>query len=495
MTDRAGSLRHPLAWLLLLALLLRLPFAFIPSFAQPDEIFQYLEQAHRFAAGYGIVPWEYDRGIRSWFLPLILSPPVFLFDQLGIAGNGYVAVIRALAVLLSLAVVASFYGIGRAISPTHGLVAGFVGAVWFELVHFSSHTLGEAVSLSVFMPAAWLLFDTRRAAAWKLALAGFLLGVTLLLRFQALPAIAVLALLACGMRIRQAWLSLIGGGLAALLLGATIDVATGTYPFEWVFRNFAVNIGEGVAASFGTDGPHFYFGVMLALWSTSALVIAPLALIGARRYPALFAAAVVHLLAHTLIGHKEYRFILLSNAIFLLFAAIGFTDAMRWIVRDLSERTARLAVAGSLVFWGATSLFLSFGEFYRYRWTENYPALSMTAEAGRVPGLCGVSLRDLLFVWTGGYAYLHQPVPMYQFLGGEAEFRQSMPAFNAVIAPAGAEVPAPFAKRGCADPLWFGNPGKPSIEGGGSMCLYVRPGPCDPAAAVPASRLRSQLPR
>ena len=34
-----------------------------------DEVMQYLEQAHRLVFGYGIVPWEYREGTRSWIVP------------------------------------------------------------------------------------------------------------------------------------------------------------------------------------------------------------------------------------------------------------------------------------------------------------------------------------------------------------------------------------------------------------------------------------------
>ena len=44
-----------------------------PNVVWPDEIFQTLEQAHRLAFGYGIVPWEFRAGARSWLLPGLLA--------------------------------------------------------------------------------------------------------------------------------------------------------------------------------------------------------------------------------------------------------------------------------------------------------------------------------------------------------------------------------------------------------------------------------------
>ena len=51
----------------------------------------------------------------------------------------------------------------------------------------------------------------------------------------------------------------------------------------------------------------------------------------AKRYPALFWAAVVNLGVHMLIGHKEYRFVWLSVELLLLLAALGSAEwGRRW---------------------------------------------------------------------------------------------------------------------------------------------------------------------
>ena len=56
--------------LVLLSIGLRLvPVLFVPSLNWDDEIFQATEPAHRLVFGYGIVPWEFQLGMRSWILP------------------------------------------------------------------------------------------------------------------------------------------------------------------------------------------------------------------------------------------------------------------------------------------------------------------------------------------------------------------------------------------------------------------------------------------
>src|SRR5258708_10951627 len=77
--DRAeaalGSIRLPgllarvgLPHLLLLALALRLAVLAIATPAHPDEVFQYLETAHRIVFGQGVVTWEW-RGRRPGRAP------------------------------------------------------------------------------------------------------------------------------------------------------------------------------------------------------------------------------------------------------------------------------------------------------------------------------------------------------------------------------------------------------------------------------------------
>ena len=38
-----------------------------------DEVMQYLEQGHRIAFGYGLIPWEYRLGIRPLLIPYFIA--------------------------------------------------------------------------------------------------------------------------------------------------------------------------------------------------------------------------------------------------------------------------------------------------------------------------------------------------------------------------------------------------------------------------------------
>ena len=464
-----AAARHPLAWILLLAALVRLCTLPLHGFHHPDEIFQYLEQAHRLAIGYGVVPWEYRAGIRHWLLPILLSGPMWLGEKLGGEPSFTIPFVRGFVALVSLTIPLSLYVIGRRISPLHGMLAGLVGAVWYELVHFSTHPLSEPFALSLIMPA-FAIAGSPGAKPRILALAGLLFGLAILVRFQMAPAIATLILVGCWSRWRETFLPLALGGAVALLIGAAVDLATGIVPYSWVWKNFAINIGEGRAATYGVSGPFFYLGTIASVWSVAILLLFPLAWAGARRQPALFAAAVVHLLLHSLIGHKEYRFVLFTTSALVLLAALGSANLVRWIDRTRPRIAIRYLVAAAAAIWVAASAALAVGSGYRPLWTANRPALQSAMAAGRDAGLCGLAIYDVHPSRTGGYSYLGRPIPIFLYERDAAVgLRNGAPAYNMIMTPFRNEaaVPGPFGRLSCTgrDPA-------------SAMCLYRRSGRC-----------------
>src|SRR5580698_1144542 len=54
---------------------------------QPDEIFQSLEQGHRWIFGFGVRPWEFRAGARSWLLPGTLGMAMKVASALGVTSG------------------------------------------------------------------------------------------------------------------------------------------------------------------------------------------------------------------------------------------------------------------------------------------------------------------------------------------------------------------------------------------------------------------------
>lgn len=472
------------AGILLFGIILRGAATLPVAMHHPDEIIQYLEQAHRLVFGYGVVPWEYRYGMRQWLMPLLLSGPMRLGNFIAPDGNLYLLLPRLTVALLSCAIPVAAWRLGSRISRVHGLVALFVAAIWFELVYFAAHTLTEPLATATFLSAAAVLLHRQALPARMLFLGGALLGLTAILRFHYLPAIAVLALAIGQWDFRERWLPLAAGGLAALAMAGMIDFGMGTIPFSWIVENFRMNILDNRAAEFGVSGPLTYVGDLFGQWGLAAIPLVLLAAGGARRYPALFWAALVNLGVHMLIGHKEYRFIFLTVSIFVILAALGSADLLERLRKALPRvrESLLLTPLALLAAWALLSASLAASKPMSARWAGYQGPLVAMKSVGMNPRSCGVALYRGI-AWVAGYTYLHRPIPIY--LPGvlapdstpATQLAAAAPAYNAILATpmAATEMPRGYRFKGC-----FGR--STGVRQDGALCLFQRPGGCDPAA-------------
>src|ERR1700683_3620996 len=99
----------------IVAVLLRLAVAWWSvRITYADELFQYLEQAHRLVYGYGIVPWEFRLAARNWLLPGALAALLEGLRAIGLdTPTAYIPAMRSIFALLSVCLVYASYAIGR----------------------------------------------------------------------------------------------------------------------------------------------------------------------------------------------------------------------------------------------------------------------------------------------------------------------------------------------------------------------------------------------
>jgi GPI mannosyltransferase 3 len=494
--------RHPLAVLLLLAAALRVAMTWGASVHHPDEVFQYLEQAHRLVFGYGYVPWEYRDRMRSWLVPGLLAGPMWLGNAIG----AHVLLPRLTVAVATLGVVWGAWSLGRRVSRLHALLAGFVAAVWFDGVYFASHTLTETIATAAAMAGIALLSDDpsrkREESAplplaggvrgGRLLLAGALLAFAALVRFHYAPALALLVAWRCRLDAR-AWGAVIAGALPVLALSALVDLAAGTTPFGWVEANYRRNVIDNASATYGVSGPLFYLAELRRWWRWALMPLVFLAIFGAQRYPQLLAAALLTVALHMAIGHKELRFILLAMTLLVILAALGTATLVEMARTHRREWTAA-AFAG----WAAASLVLALSGEMRWRWSEGSAALETAALAGRDPKLCGLATYDMRYWQSGGWTYLGRDVPIYPVTARDelgvppmdpATLARVSPGFDAILTtPAGeGAMPPGYARVACRIP---GAPfASRADRAARRICLYRRPGGCDAQVAA-AWRLR-----
>jgi phosphatidylinositol glycan class B len=449
-------------WLAILglALALRVAASFWPSLHHPDELWQYLETTRHVRGDPWVQTWEAEAGIRSWLLPLIFAGPMALGDAIAPGSQLGVVFARLVCVAVALGGVVAIGALGARVSRAHGIVALFAAAIWFELVYYGARTLSEPIATAALLGAAALgARGGRRDIIW----AGLLLGLGVAVRFHFGPAAFVLALGIARLDLRH-WGRLIAGGFAALLVSGLSELAMGATPLAWIYHNLHHNLLEGRAASFGVSPAWWYLQALWELWGFALPPLVGLAVLGGRRYPVLLAAALVNLAVHSGIGHKELRFILLTDALILALAAIGSVDLVRrWT-------TAPRAVAVLGAGWLALSIACGALGSAAAQWGALGRLISVWRTAGAEPGGCGVAVVRSPGGITASHVLLGRDWPIYEYDASTADAARRSRAFNVVIA-------APGSGRDLQGFQLIQCTG----SGHGDYCVWRRPAGCTQA--------------
>jgi hypothetical protein len=447
----------------------------MPNIVWPDEIYQSLEQAHRLAFGNGIIPWEFREGTRSWMLPGGLAAVMKAASWVSSTSFAY---LTACAGVLSAISLAPVWGALRLGLREHGLrgavIAGSVTTVWFELVYFAPKALSEVVAGNLLALGVVLgitlgaVPSRRRVVAMTVTLA-----LAAMLRIQLAPAAFVPFVIFVRPLARDLrWVAITAGATVVLAAGA-IDWITWSYPFQSYVENVRVNVFEGKSAKYGVAGWTAYFEVYGRIWGLWTIPVLGLAMLGARRAPVLALCALLVVLVHLPIAHKEYRFAYPAMVLVVVLAGLGSAACIDWIAERAAPRVATLAAIGALVLWVTASLRLAnqfhgsktqlaAGGMEQLHWIRHRGGLVGMQQLGEAPDLCGVGIVSFTWTAVGGYAWLHRDVPIYPFRD-EQQVLAGQVLVNGLIAPASSlEAIGPFHRVACWD----------------DACIYRRQGTC-----------------
>ena len=419
-----------LAAVFLLGIVLRVRYASGNySIVFPDEFHLSTEQAHRLVYGYGLIPWEYDQGARTWAWPVMLAGLLQLTELLGMNDPGqYTDVITGGLVVASACVVPAVYllarvfGAERVPAVAGAALAAFAG----PFVYFSHRAFSETASLlPVTLGFALAVGATDRwrdhARARELLWAGaLLLGFAVHLRLQnVLFCFGLLFVLA----VRREWRALLHATLAfgvALLALAITDVAIWGEPLSSAREYVEFQLAQGAAYNWGTLGLEGYTTALLATAAITGLLV-----VGARlipgRWPSLFVVTAGSLLFYSMVGHKELRYVLPVLPFVCALTAVGFSALTSRLKPRLVAACA--AVLAALAFVSGLRTSEDLPEYYG-------DINSLMLVAGRQPDICGLFVEPNDLAWTPGYYFFHRRVPLY---GGEDNFPGSPRYYNFAI--------------------------------------------------------------
>jgi hypothetical protein len=435
-----------LAGVFLLGLALRIWYAHGNySIVFPDEFHQSTEQAHRLVYGYGLIPWEYDEGARTWAWPALLAALLQITDLLGLDDPGeYTDVIRGGLMFASACIVPAVYLLARVFGADRvPAVAGAALAAFASpFVYFGHRAFSEAASLlpvtlgfalAVGAVDRWRDHPRSRELLWAGAL---LLGFSVHLRLQnALFCFGLLFVLVVWREWRATYHALLVFGVAALALAIT-DLAIWGAPFSSAWEYAEYQVSHGAAYNWGARGIDGFASALLAI----AAVTAFLGLVVARipsRWPPLFLVTVGSLFFYySLIGHQELRYLLPTLPFACALAGVWLSE----LTADFKPRVrvACAAVLASLAFVSG----LRTPERPEYYGDVN----SLMMVAGRQADLCGLFVEPADLAWTGGYYFFHRRVPLY---GGEDNAPGSPRYYNYAIRDTGGNTTLTKTRHSC----------------------------------------------
>ena len=401
---------HHVFWaILLVGLLLR---AVVGSHSlgivHPDEHQQYLEAANRVAYGQGVMFWEYERGVRHYMYPYLLASSLHVLDFVGVTQTIVQAqVIRCclgFAVLGSLAMLAHRWLRQGRTTAAFSLLSLSCFTPYFLFI--GARTLSETAAIPVLV--AMIYFLDQRSV-----LAGLLGGLIFGIRFQMALFVAPLffALLLfptnkTNQSTIRSSLRFMGGVAIGLLSVGAIDYLTWGSWFHSPIAYFEANILEGVAASFGVSPWYYYFEPLYETVMGTSILLVPLAIFGAIYQPRLAFAAFGFFAAHSMVGHKEARFIWPLAPVALILISTGIDQFVKASKVSMLKSFALISMLLVFMIPAHDSSIWRFS----YHFCDYEANSRAIAWVGNQLDAKGLAVHGNL-VDTGNCFYLRQPIP------------------------------------------------------------------------------------
>jgi len=292
---------------------------FSQGFHHPDEYFQIFEFASWKA---GItpaedLPWEFEHKMRPSLQPSLVYLVIKAGKTLGWFHPFYVmAFFRALAGLLFFTTAWLLWkNYARDFVPSKQNAALlFLALLLWPVPYLAVRFSSENIAGCFFFLAIILLKDPPRRKPLELLMAGLLLGFSFHARYQMAFALLGLSLWLLTFHGRKfsVVLFVIVGGILALVGGFLLDV---WFYSDWVlapYQYYYQNIAMKKAASFGVE-PWYYY-IKKLIWG-QLLVLGPVVLLGyllmlLTRWKHVFVwISLPFLVGHSLVSHKEFRFL------------------------------------------------------------------------------------------------------------------------------------------------------------------------------------------
>lgn len=416
------------------------------GFYWPDEVYQSVEPAHRLVFGYGLLAWEFVDGARNWAFPGLVALPLKLISLVGVSDpRVYLLVLKLLFAGISLAapIGAYFLARGYGARPIAAAAGAAVVALAAPMIYFAPRGLSEGPSAGIVVSGfAFALWPA--AGQSRRAVGASLVGLSVLLRLQnALFAVGLVGIFAGRREWRKATEAAAVLAIWAVLLGGLDKLTWGGW-FASVLNYVAFNLDPVKTAIFEKPPADYYILVAFTAMALPVIAFLLLAPFGALRAPGITLIALAFIAVHSAIAHKELRFILPAIPLVGSVAAVGLQHLLddppesKWVSRAIIAGFVACGLVSAATFRGLT--LRDIGQSQPRSLVDHGGGVTLVSpdtSAYDQPGpinrlllrahdqadLCGLRIEPFDLVQSGGYSYLHRPVPLY------GSFQQADPAF------------------------------------------------------------------
>ncbi|MBF0298503.1 MAG: hypothetical protein HQK51_07265 [Oligoflexia bacterium] len=424
---------------MILILSLRIFFAlYSEGFNHPDEHFQILEPAYGLIYHYWIKTYEWELGIRSYFLPYIFSFIIAGLKSINIEQpSEVIKYIRLLLVFYSLCAIYFIYRLGSFLNlQNFKFIPIFLMGFWWIGVYFSVRTMSETISLTLVLAGYYFIFKSYKnssnnniingsgpgSSSTVCFISGIFIGISFLARFQcALFAVAIIVSLLFLKEYKKIP-HFILGFLLMIIFQGLLDYYTWGEFLSSPIKYFLFNvINNGAAINFGASPWHRYLtmfnrqftlgaGLFILIFSLYTLKFKVI-----KKYPLLiflWSTLLIFGGVHQILSHKEDRFLLPLIPFFYLIFAMGLKIYWDENANDKVKKNKRKIVG---IICCLSFLFGGGYKYYRENFKLNKDIVDTYTFLHEDEKIKGIMILGRPISGTGGYFYLHKDIPLLIF--------------------------------------------------------------------------------
>ena len=370
----------------------------------PDEHQQFLEQAQRYVYGYGHLFWEQTDGLRHPLYPRLLAVPLAGMESVGIRDSLIQGcLMRWIVSLIALFAWSLFaWELHRRGDTMASLLMMCTIAFAPDIIYIHIHPLSETGATITFLIALVLL---GRHPFW----AGALLAISFGIRFQMgfiVGATVIFVWVMNRCRFDRPFLRLsLGFALAMFGLCLADKIVHGGWLHSPV-AYYDATVVRDLASMWGVEP---WYAYILWMGNGGLALVVPLGLlvlVGVRREWPLMLLVVAFVVPHSIVPHKEGRFMLPVAPLMLALVSVGYSELARMCDVRFRRRLYGLALIGLIV--------VVVVRLPQILWNISPygPTANLLHDAGKREDLTGIIICGADRSECGNYFYLRRNVPL-----------------------------------------------------------------------------------